>query len=66
MEILFEMKEYANGEVEELTNFRVAEAVINLCDNRHSSCKELDAEVVARMILLERERSNNNAEANKS
>lgn len=37
---------------ETLTNFRVAEAVINLCSKNHSII-ELDAETVAKMILLQ-------------
>lgn len=44
------MKIYFNAETDEvITNFRVAEAVVDLCSNRF----ELDAEVVAKMILLQ-------------
>ena len=44
------MKIYFNLEENETSNnFRVAEAVFNLCDK----CWELDAEAVAKMILLQ-------------
>lgn len=44
------MKIYFNAETDEvITNFRVAEAVVDLCSNRF----ELDAEAVAKMILLQ-------------
>jgi hypothetical protein len=47
------MKIYFNVETGEvITNFRVAEAVIDLCSNRF----ELDAETVAKMILLQVEK----------
>ncbi len=38
---------------EKMTNFRIAEAIINLCNDTHPTCNELDAEVVAKMILLQ-------------
>ncbi len=38
---------------EEITNFRIAEAIINLCDDEHESCDGLNAETVAKMILLQ-------------
>jgi hypothetical protein len=45
-----EMKIYFEcDEDERMTNFRVAEAVINLCNKSW----ELDAEAVAKMILLQ-------------
>lgn len=34
---------------EKITNFRVAEAVVNLCNEGY----ELDAEAIAKMILLQ-------------
>jgi hypothetical protein len=44
------MKIYYNlDEEERITNFRVAESVVNLCATEW----ELDAEVVAKMILLQ-------------
>ena len=44
------MKIYFNAETDEvITNFRVAEAVVNLCNERF----ELDTEAVAKMILLQ-------------
>ena len=36
---------------EKVTNFCVAEAVVNLCDDTHNL--ELNAEVVAKMMLLQ-------------
>lgn len=46
------MKIYFNAdEGETITDFRVAEAVVNLCKEGWG----LDAEVVAKMILLEKE-----------
>ena len=44
------MKIYFNAETDEvITNFRLAEAVVNLCNG----CFEIDAETVAKMILLQ-------------
>ena len=44
------MKIYFNAEPDEvITNFRVGEAVVDLCDQRF----ELDAEAIAKMILLQ-------------
>lgn len=36
-----------------ITNFRLAEAIIDLCNDGHETCRELDAETVAKMILLQ-------------
>jgi hypothetical protein len=44
---------------EKMTNFRIAEAVINLCDDTHESCECLNAEIVAKMILLQKGGANN-------
>ncbi len=38
---------------EKCTNFRIAEAVVNLCEDTHESCKDFNAEVIAKMILLQ-------------
>lgn len=47
MDIIFKL-EHGN---EEVTNFRIAEAVVNTCKDYHNP--ELNAEVIARMILLQ-------------
>ena len=49
MKIMFHMDEFPDNTGEIPTNFRVAEAVINLCfyDDR------LDAKTIAKMILLQ-------------
>jgi hypothetical protein len=39
-------------ESEKITNFRLAEAVLNLCNSGFNN-KEFDAEVIAKMLLLE-------------
>lgn len=44
---------HLDREDDKITNFRVAEAVIDLCNDYHNSCRELDAETVAKMILLQ-------------
>jgi hypothetical protein len=38
---------------DKITNFKVAEAIVDLCNDEHESCNELDAEIVAKMILLQ-------------
>ena len=38
---------------DKITNFKIAEAIIELCNDEHETCRELDAEVVAKMILLQ-------------
>lgn len=38
---------------DKITNFKVAEAIIDLCKDNPCSCRELDAEIVAKMILLQ-------------
>ena len=38
---------------DKITNFKVAEAIIELCNDEHKTCRELDAETVAKMILLQ-------------
>ncbi len=38
---------------DKITNFKIAEAIIDLCNDRHETCRELDAEIVAKMILLQ-------------
>lgn len=38
---------------DKITNFKVAEAVVDLCNDSHKSCNTLDAEIVAKMILLQ-------------
>lgn len=40
---------YNLDEEEKITNFRVAESVVNLCTTEY----ELDAEAIAKMILLQ-------------
>lgn len=48
------MKILFNLEVgEEMTNFRIAEAVVNLCEEGWNDCGDVNAEVIARMILLQ-------------
>lgn len=47
MDIIFKL-EHGN---EEVTNFRIAEAVVNTCNDYHNP--DLNAEVIARMILLQ-------------
>lgn len=42
-----------DNENDKITNFKVAEAIIDLCNDNHNSCRELDAEIVAKMILLQ-------------
>lgn len=39
---------------EKVTNFNMAEAVVKFCDDTHESCEGLDAEIVAKMILLQK------------
>lgn len=51
MRIMFHLDQI-EGKPEELTNFRVAEAVTELCD-RDFNNNGLNAEVVAKMILLQ-------------
>ena len=48
MEICYHLE---NGN-EKITNFRIAEAILKLCDE-YFNHNELDAEVVAKMILLQ-------------
>ena len=38
---------------DKITNFKVAEAVIELCNDGHETCRELNAETIAKMILLQ-------------
>ena len=38
---------------DKITNFKIAEAIIDLCNDEHETCRELDAETVAKMILLQ-------------
>lgn len=38
---------------DKITNFKIAEAIIELCNDGHGSCRELNAETVAKMILLQ-------------
>lgn len=38
---------------DKMTNFKIAEAVIDLCNGERETCRELDAETVAKMILLQ-------------
>ena len=38
---------------DKMTNFKIAEAIIDLCNDEHETCRELDAEIVAKMILLQ-------------
>lgn len=40
-------------EKENFTNFNIAQSVIELCNDPHPTCDELNAEVVAKMILLQ-------------
>lgn len=49
MQIMFHLEEYPNGKTETPTNFRIAEAIVNLSkdDDR------IDAATVAKMILLQ-------------
>ena len=47
MDIIFKL-EHGN---EKVTNFRIAEAVVDTCNDYHHS--DLNAEVIARMILLQ-------------
>lgn len=44
---------HADDGNDKITNFKVAEAIVDLCNDEHESCKELDAEIVAKMILLQ-------------
>jgi hypothetical protein len=44
---------HLDHEKENITNFNIAQAVIELCDDTHPTCNELNAEVVAKMILLQ-------------
>jgi hypothetical protein len=38
---------------DKITNFKIAEAIIELCNDGHETCRELNAEIVAKMILLQ-------------
>jgi hypothetical protein len=38
---------------DKITNFKIAEAIIDLCNDEHETCRELNAETVAKMILLQ-------------
>ena len=40
---------------DKITNFRIAEAIIGLCNDEHETCRELNAETIAKMILLQTE-----------
>lgn len=42
-----------DDENDKITNFKVAEAIIDLCNDNHNSCRELGAEIIAKMILLQ-------------
>ena len=53
MKIMFELETNQDGTGEKITNFRVAEAVFNLCESEHYSCGGLNAEAVAKMMLLQ-------------
>lgn len=57
MKITYNLEIQPNGTSEKLTNFRIAEAIINLCDDEHNTWMELDAEIVAKMILLQKEKN---------
>jgi hypothetical protein len=46
---MFHLEEYPNGTGEMPTNFRVAEAIVNLANGDD----RIDAETVAKMILLQ-------------
>ena len=52
MQIMCHRETYPNGKTETLTNFRIAEAIINICDEDYND-EGLNAEVVAKMILLQ-------------
>lgn len=49
MHITFNLE---NGN-EKITNFKIAESIIDLCEDEHETSQDLDAEVVAKMILLQ-------------
>ena len=38
---------------DKITNFKVAEVIIELCNGVHETCRELNAETIAKMILLQ-------------
>lgn len=38
---------------DKITNFKIAEAIIELCNSEHETCRELNAETIAKMILLQ-------------
>lgn len=38
---------------DKITNFKIAEAIIDLCNDEHETCRRLDAEAIAKMILLQ-------------
>ncbi len=52
MRIMFHLEEYPDGTTETPTNFRVAEAIVNLSNDDD----RIDAETVAKMILLQVEK----------
>ena len=38
---------------DKITNFKIAEAIIDLCNAEHETCRELNAETIAKMIILQ-------------
>lgn len=38
---------------DKITNFKIAEAIIELCNDEHEACRELNVETIAKMILLQ-------------
>lgn len=38
---------------DKISNFKIAEAVVESCNSEHETCRELNAETVAKMILLQ-------------
>ena len=52
MQIMCHRETYPDGKTEPLTNFRIAKAIINFCDEDYNA-EGLNAEVVAKMILLQ-------------
>ena len=44
---------HLDDENDKITNFKISEAIIDLCNDDHETCRELDAETVAKMILLQ-------------
>ena len=44
---------HLDDENDKITNFKIAESVIDICNDTHETCRELNAEIVAKMILLQ-------------